>query len=104
MTRLLNARVTLLVGHVLDDRNLSPGIPIKSDQAGVASRSANDYFLPMNSAANFFQDAQWMIYAQALSPKEGDAQISGSLLLDLPEKDGFKPGTTASSADMPASV
>lgn len=50
------------------------------------------YYLPMNSAAAFFQDAQWMIYAQALSLKEGDAQFSGSLLLDLPEKGWLQAG------------
>ena len=50
------------------------------------------YFKPINSSSAFFDEGRWMFYAQAISPTEGDAQISGSVLLDLPSKGWLQAG------------
>ena len=50
------------------------------------------YFKPINSSSAFFDDGRWMFYAQAISPSEGDAQLSGSVLLDLPSKGWLQAG------------
>lgn len=50
------------------------------------------YFKPIDSSSSFFEDAQWVFYAQAISPQEGDAQLSGSLVLDLPQKGWLQAG------------